>query len=191
METLDGNFKEALKDQKILADFELGASDQKLKTSLRRRYEAEKEVIRRKLGGLEEIRQELGLSRRKVCQLLLVDPSAWTRWLRNEDKVPPHVYRSFQWYFALIEKHPEWHPQNSFLKSTPQDNREVLNEVSRLKSEVTKKDEKINQLTVSLEGLSREHKKLSGQMLQSQSIQLSWKMIVLINLALALYLLIF
>ena len=84
------------------------------RTSLRVKYDQEMQVLRQQLGSLEEVRGRLGLSRRKMCQLLMVDPSAWTRWLKDESKVPPHVYRSFQWYFALIEANPKWHPLNSF-----------------------------------------------------------------------------
>ncbi|MEK7356290.1 MAG: hypothetical protein AAB250_07560 [Bdellovibrionota bacterium] len=76
------------------------------KTSLRLRYEAESEVIRKKLGDLETIRGQLGLSQRKIAQLLLVDPSAWTRWTKAGEKAPPHVYRMLQWYLALQEKYP-------------------------------------------------------------------------------------
>src|SRR4051812_3605102 len=53
------------------------------KSSSRLRYEAEAQGILKKLGGLEGIRAELGFSRRSMCQLLLVDPSAWTRWTRD------------------------------------------------------------------------------------------------------------
>lgn len=84
------------------------------KTSLRMKYEAECSIIRNEIGSLEDIRKTLGLSRRKMCQILLVDPSTWTRWTQNESKVPPFVFRSLQWYLALIEKKPIWHPQNVY-----------------------------------------------------------------------------
>lgn len=74
------------------------------RSTSRLRYEAETRVIRARLGDLEQIRAKLGLSRRKICQLLLVDPSAWTRWCRTEP--PPHVYRALEWYLLLIEKEP-------------------------------------------------------------------------------------
>jgi len=76
------------------------------KSSLRIRYEAETEVIRRKLGTLESIRGQLGISQRKMCQLLLVDPSAWSRWVREDEDAPPHIYRMLQWYLALQDKYP-------------------------------------------------------------------------------------
>lgn len=88
--------------------------NERMKSPLRIKYEAEANVLRQKLGSLEEIRQKLGLTQRKMTQLLLVDPSAWTRWVRDESRVPPHVYRSLQWYLELIDKKPEWSPQNSF-----------------------------------------------------------------------------
>lgn len=76
----------------------------KVKSPLRMQYAAETKVFRDQSGGLENIRQKLGFSRRKMCQLLLVDPSAWTRWMKDESKVPPHIYRSLEWFLALNEK---------------------------------------------------------------------------------------
>lgn len=76
------------------------------KSSLRIRYDAEVLLIKRKIGDLEYIRQTLGLTQRKMCQLLLVDPSAWTRWTKKGEDAPPHIYRSLQWYLALQEKYP-------------------------------------------------------------------------------------
>lgn len=83
-------------------DFQENASG--TKTATRMRYEAEIRVIRAQIGGLEDIRTKLGLSRRKMCQLLMVDPSAWTRWCRDEGKVPPHVFRALEWFMALNQK---------------------------------------------------------------------------------------
>lgn len=83
----------------------IGNEDQvRSKSSLRMTYEAEVKVFRSKFGGIEDIRKNLGLSRRKMCQLLMVDPSAWTRWMRDEDRVPPHIYRALEWYLALEKK---------------------------------------------------------------------------------------
>lgn len=75
------------------------------KTSLRMNYEAQVEVLKKQLGSLESIRLELGLSQRKMAQLLLVDPSSWTRWMKAGD-APPHIWRALQWYLALKEKIP-------------------------------------------------------------------------------------
>jgi transcriptional regulator with XRE-family HTH domain len=62
------------------------------KSPYRLRYSAEVAVLKKTFGDLEEIRQKMGLSRRKICQLLMVDPSAWTRWEKTE--APPHIYKT-------------------------------------------------------------------------------------------------
>jgi hypothetical protein len=84
-----------------------GPSGVRSKTSLRMKYEAEAGLIRKKYGDLEKIRDLLGLSSRKICQLLLVDPSAWNRWTKKKDEdAPPHIYRALEWYLHLQEKNP-------------------------------------------------------------------------------------
>lgn len=96
------------------SDFSLSGSREeslRAKTSLRLNYEAQVEVIRRQIGGLEGARKKLGLSQRKISQLLLVDPSAWTRWIRDGEKAPPHIFRALQWYLSLQEKLPGLTPE--------------------------------------------------------------------------------
>jgi hypothetical protein len=70
-------------------NFKPMAESQRAKTSLRMKYEAEVQAIRKSHGGLEEIRRQLGLSKRKMSQLLMVDPSAWTRWTSQGGEAPP------------------------------------------------------------------------------------------------------
>jgi hypothetical protein len=89
------------------------------KTSTRIFYEAQVEVIKKQLGSLEKIRHDLGLSQRKMGQLLLVDPSAWTRWNRKDEEAPPHIWRALQWYMAMNEKIPGLTPQY-FIGKDPQ-----------------------------------------------------------------------
>jgi len=113
MEFEKGTDSREAKTDTIL-DPEYESSILRSKSSLRLKYEAERSILKAQLGGLEEIRKRLGLTQRKMTQLLLVDPSAWTRWIKDESKVPPHIYRSLQWYLNLIDKKPEWSPQNSF-----------------------------------------------------------------------------
>lgn len=85
---------------------------EKSKTSQRIKYEAEAKVLSHRFGGLEGARAKLGLSQRKMAQLLFVDPSAWTRWAQSEANhsgelaAPPHVYRSLAWFLSLQEKFP-------------------------------------------------------------------------------------
>lgn len=71
----------------------------------RHEYLVEKERIKNEIGNLEEIRLKLGLSQRRACQLLLVDPSAWTRW--NKTEAPPHIYQALKWLLELRKVNPE------------------------------------------------------------------------------------
>ncbi len=77
------------------------------KTPLRMKYEAEVRVFHQRYGGIENIRKNLGFSARKMSQLLMVDPSAWSRWVKDEAKMPPHVCRSLEWLLQLEGKNPE------------------------------------------------------------------------------------
>ncbi len=67
-------------------------------------YSADVLAIQKQIGDLEHVRAELGLSRRKMCQLLMVDPSAWTRWMQNPP--PAQVWRTLQLYLMVQEKIP-------------------------------------------------------------------------------------
>lgn len=86
-------------------------SHQRSKTPDRITYESEVEVIRSQIGDLEDIRHRLGISARKMAHLLMVDPSAWSRWSKKVTPPPPHVYRALQWYLILQEKNPGFTPQ--------------------------------------------------------------------------------
>lgn len=86
-------------------------ADERVKSSTRLQYEAQVRVIRQQIGGLEKVREDLGLSQRKMAQLLLVDPSAWTRWNRPGEEAPPHIWRALQWYLTVREKIPGLTPQ--------------------------------------------------------------------------------
>jgi hypothetical protein len=79
----------------------------KNRTTPRDGYLLEKEKIKNEIGDLEQIRQGLGLSQRKVCQLLLVDPSAWTRWQNTPGGAPPHIYQSLRWLIELKKVNPD------------------------------------------------------------------------------------
>lgn len=77
----------------------------KISLSLRDQYLLEIERIKHEIGDLEQIRTALGLSQRRMCQLLLVDPSAWTRW--NKTSPPPHIYKALKWLIELKKINPE------------------------------------------------------------------------------------
>ncbi len=101
---------------------ELDGDNLRAKSSLRMHYEAQSIVIERQLEGLEGVRSKLGLSQRKMSQLLMVDPSAWTRWNRPGNRpgnrAPGVVWRALQWYMILQEKIPGLTP-NYFLAAAP------------------------------------------------------------------------
>ena len=70
------------------------------KTPLRLKYEAECKLIKDKLGSLEDVRNNLGISQRKICQLLMVDPSAWSRSSlskRQRSAIGPLRHRAKLW----------------------------------------------------------------------------------------------
>ncbi len=75
--------------------------------TLREQYLLEKERIKFEIGDLEQIRISLGYSQRRMCQLLLVDPSAWTRWTKTLSGAPPHVYQALKWLVELKKVNPD------------------------------------------------------------------------------------
>ncbi len=80
---------------------------ERVKSKGRLNFEAQVEVIKKQIGNLETVRKKLNLSQRKMSQLLLVDPSAWSRWVAEEqESAPPHIYRALQWYMSLQEQIP-------------------------------------------------------------------------------------
>ena len=58
--------------------------------------------LRNRYGKIEDIREELGLSRRQICERLFVDPSAWSRWTAGgQDRTPARAYKSL---VAMLEE---------------------------------------------------------------------------------------
>jgi transcriptional regulator with XRE-family HTH domain len=100
-------------------------------SSIRTHVDGQLSLIKNQIGSLESVRERLGLSQRKMAQLLLVDPSAWTRWVKQGEDAPPHIYRALQWYLALSEKIPGLTPQY-FIGKDPvhlaQENRNQFNQ---------------------------------------------------------------
>nr|WP_295902822.1 hypothetical protein [uncultured Bdellovibrio sp.] len=131
------------------------------KTSLRMHYEAQVSVIQNQIGNLEEIRGSLGLSQRKMAQLLLVDPSTWTRWTKQGDEAPPHIWRALQWYLALREKIPGLTPQY-FISTNPQ----VLHQkaLKELENERQERLENMGNLSQKLQILVDERAGLEGEL---------------------------
>lgn len=114
---------------------------ERAKTSLRMTYEAQSEVIRKQIGDLEQVREKLGLSARKISQLLLVDPSAWTRWTRTyaqgeKDSAPPHIWRALQWYMILQDKIPGLTPQFFIGKDSSVVREEAFERIRQMESQL-------------------------------------------------------
>jgi transcriptional regulator with XRE-family HTH domain len=97
----------------------------RMKSSLRMEYEAKAKRIQKQLGGLKGVQERLALSQRALAKLLMVDPSTWSRWVKNEDLIPPHIWRALEWYLALEEKVPGLSPAHFLLKSQEDYRKEV------------------------------------------------------------------
>lgn len=115
-------------------------------------YEAQVAVIQRQIGNLAEIPIKLGLSQRKICQLLLVDPSAWSRWSKDRS-APPHIWRALQWYFIINDKIPGLSPGYFLGKDTTH---LIENAVKGLSRERQTQEAKISQLEGYLENKLRD-----------------------------------
>lgn len=153
------------KQQILTSNAEVG--ERKFESPLRLKYRAEVGVIQRQIGGLEEIRQKLGLSQRKMAQLLLVDPSAWSRWVK-EDSAPPHVFRALEWYMLLTKEAPSH--AHSYWISTVQG--QVRNIVKQSPAERRRTDEMEAQVLI----------------LRSQIRQLKWVLGAVASLSAILWL---
>jgi hypothetical protein len=121
------------------------------KTSLRMTYEAQAEVIKGQTGELEDIRLRLGLSARKMAQLLLVDPSAWTRWTKQGDQPPLLIWRALQWYLRLHEQNPE---QFTLRKVEEFESLRLENQRLAKKIEILEHGVRANRITAILIGIS-------------------------------------
>lgn len=141
-------------------EIEAGEASPRSKTSLRMHYEAQISVLRRQMGDLESIRLGLGLSQRKMSQLLMVDPSSWTRWTKQGDEAPPHIWRALQWYSILNEKIPGLTPQY-FMNQSPQ----VLHQkaLQELESEKAERQAEMSVLSRKLDGFSAEKQALNAE----------------------------
>lgn len=150
------------------------------KTSLKMRYEAQTAVIERQLGGLEGVRARLGLSQRKMAQLLMVDPSAWTRWNRPESKAPPIIWRALQWYMILQEKIPGL-TANYFLGSSPEVLKaEAMKEIRRESEAREALALKLIEFDKKIQGFKNENEKLKTQISDLDKKLKIWRVVTVI-----------
>ncbi len=142
-------------------------------------YEQEIQMVRAQHGDLETIRKTLGLSRRKICEYLLVDPSAWTRWVNSgTDQAPPHVYRTLALLIEKTKTEPDFLQQQK-----------GANPISKIKWQ-----EEFTGLSLELkqdmqESLISQYENLKKQVSHKEELTLGWKLLLLINIVLVLYVL--
>ncbi len=155
MNEIDNNSKDFLKSE---------ISNIRSKSINRIQFEAEVDLIKRQIGDLESIRLKLGLSARKMTQLLLVDPSAWTRWTQKTTQPPPHIYRALQWYLALQEKNPGFTPQfflNTQVFSKGEQHKDLIAKTQQLHEQLSDKITQENDRLRTLEKRLEIYKKQS------------------------------
>lgn len=192
-------FDPNLREKGLLSDltFSKGQEKARAKTSLRLKYEAESRVGLQKLGGLEGLRHQLGLSQRQICQLLLVDPSAWTRWCKEESKTPPHVVRALEWYLALERKEPafaEWREhflkRESSLKALEDWRRQVERRVEQGQNNQETRTDDFQRLNDQIADLKTMNHELKAALEVKAASGIGWKLISLINVGFLIWLLV-
>lgn len=163
-----GNFSGPMSDDFRQASFK---AKNRSKSSLRMKYEAESISIQKKLGDLEDIRNALGISQRKMCQLLLVDPSAWTRWTKSQNgnlkgdngttQVPPHIYRMLQWYLAIQDKYPAL-DVHFWLQTVAQKSPSATKDGNTTDSKNSVESEALKKLNVDVSALKKQLQRQAG-----------------------------
>lgn len=85
---------------------------------------------------IEEIRTHLALSRRQICLLLKLDPSAWSRWEKTES-IPRSVFQALIWYVQIVEQNPQIHAPYGLEKKLQSQARENEMRIHHLKREIS------------------------------------------------------
>lgn len=130
------------------------------KTQLRNFYENQVQLIKDQFGDIDKIRQDLGLSQRQMAQLLMVDPSTWTRWSKQKSGIPPHIYRALQWLMIIkdqVPNHSAIPVRSAQVKLAQQLDAQFF---EKQKESEKKRDDTIDQLQLNLLELQN---KMSGQ----------------------------
>ena len=110
------------------------------KTKSRGRNEITASLIQKQIGDIEQVRASLGLNKKRMCELLLIDPSTWTRWTTGKTAPPPWLYRTLQWGLAVMDKHPEFHPllirQNTTANSSSLEIKRLSAQINSVKKDL-------------------------------------------------------
>ena len=133
--------------------------------------------LKTELGNLDDIRGHLGLNKKEMAELLLVDPSAWSRWSKNESKVPLHVWRSLDWYLRL--KDTEVSTSEEPMQSA---------QIEELRAEVMEKLAEMRDSIIIMEResiqdiIDSERRDLLSEFEQGAQLASGWKLLILANL---------
>lgn len=164
----------------------------RIKTAQRLKYESESRVIRESLGGIEGIRQRLAMTQRQICQLLMVDPSAWSRWVKDESKVPPHILRALQWYTELESKDSgwkewrEWAIKRDRLPEWDVWRRQIEKRLNQgpVNAQVMPPPQSVaSDQTQSLGDFEKENFELRQRAQRAETLGVAWKILLLLNTA--------
>ena len=147
-----------------------------IENTRQKRYDSTVETLKNKNGDLEEIRSRLGFSQKQMAELLLVDPSAWSRWLRDQN-APPHVYRSLDWYLSALSNIDLSNKKIDSLKKTaPSDS--APNPQSQIQSSASQIE---THLEAHFEKWNQEKSELLAQLRKSEQLQAGWKIFLIFN----------
>jgi hypothetical protein len=153
------------------------------------KFQAQIRDITGRYGSLEVMRQRLKMSRRQICDYLMVDQSAWSRWVQETSKgAPPHVYRTL----ALAV---EQNLQDSDVRSRVTQSQDLVQGHadhfnSLVKDELAELELKMREQHMSQIENMRE--RLDASLRQNEKfeiLKLGWKIILIINTVLILYVL--
>lgn len=168
---------------------DIQATPQRAESEKRLRYEEVVQQIREKYGSLEEMRKRLNFSQKQMSELLLVDPSAWTRWVKDGEAAPAHIYQALAWYFeSRIENISA--PKSDMIPAT-------LEKLpwQMAKTEIIEKAPQLNQPVFDSEVWAEEKAQLASELRNAQNkaigVSDGWKLFLIINTVLLLYFILF
>ncbi|MCB0351353.1 MAG: hypothetical protein KDD38_09235 [Bdellovibrionales bacterium] len=149
-----------------------------IKTPRKIKFEAEIENIISLHGDLEAMRTRLGYSRRQICEELMVDPSAWTRWTQKEGSAPPHVYKTLSLLLPKLES------QGLDIFKQRESLPEIIEEKTHLK------EQSQNFELSHIEALRSQMSKIETDLQNREILSVGWKLLLILNFILIMYVLI-
>lgn len=161
------------------------------KSNMRERYELEVAEIKLRYGTLEDMRAKLGLTKRRMAEFLLVDPSAWTRWTseENTENAPLHVYKTMSFLMAQFEENPAQFDENKRLLAEA-DFKSIQTHLKKdLSQQVAPVLEDARQSL--REEIFRELEQLKKMAQTHEELSFGWKILLMLNSVAVLYLILF